>query len=248
MTGLDVFKQADWVEPENRFVFWSGGEDSTVALHLALQAWKDPEVVFIDTGITIPETLEYIKTISERMGFEPTILRPEIDFWEYVAYAGFPMAKTLWCRRLLKMQPIRKFYKKKYGWKVQVLGIRRAESSQRRKSRFYRKPFQRHIKLRFVYNLLPVLSWNRKQVRDYMRRHEIPTNPAYKHFGTSGCYYCPFVKNRKHYLALKRLHPDLFKQIVNAENNLRVGHSSLWSHKAIFVREIGKQQFLEVSK
>jgi len=95
MSELEVFKQAEWIEPQNRFVFWSGGKDSTVALHLILRAWKDPKVVFVDTGITLPETLEYINKLKEEWNLNVTILKPEINFWEYVKnVAGFP--STAW--------------------------------------------------------------------------------------------------------------------------------------------------------
>jgi len=50
---LDKYGDRPW---SRRFVFWSGGRDSTVVLHLALRVWKEEfKAVFIDTGITLPE-------------------------------------------------------------------------------------------------------------------------------------------------------------------------------------------------
>lgn len=245
MQALEDFKQVSSFEPDSRFVFWSGGHDSTVALHLALRAWKDPQVVFVDTKITLPETLQYIEEVAELWSLNLVRLEPEIDFWQYVAYAGFPMVKYLWCRRLLKMKPIKKFYEGKRGWKVQVLGIRRAESRQRASSPFYRRKLLRHTKLKFTYNFLPILDWDHSQIKAYMEKFKIPLNPCYSFYRTSGCYFCPFVQNKKHYLALKRRHPDLFQKIVNAEQILRTGHSSLWSHKCIYLKELAKQSFID---
>jgi len=137
-----LFEKYDWNGVE-KIVSWSGGHDSTVALHLALRYWQDwnPHIIFVDTGITLPETLDYIKEISELWGFEPTVLKPEIDFWEYVKRYGFPFFKRLWCRRLLKMAPIRKYLNSLPGWKIVVIGVRRRESVQRMNMLCYKKPF-----------------------------------------------------------------------------------------------------------
>jgi len=242
---LKVFKQAEWVEPQNRFVFWSGGKDSTVALHLALKVWRNPRVVFVDTGITLPETLDYIQKLTEEWNLNLTVLKPEIDFWDYVAEKGFPIVKALWCRRLLKITPIKKFMKKQHGWKVQVLGIRKAESYVRRKAWGYQRPFMRHFKIPFTYNLLPILEWTDQQVNRYIRKFKIPINPSYQIYGTSGCYFCPFVSNNRHYLALKRYHPELFEKIVEAETIMRKGKTA-WVGKSII--PLAEQQFLEVKR
>ena len=240
---LEIFRQAEWIEPQNRFVFWSGGKDSTVALHLALRAWQDVNVVFVDTGITLPETLDYIRELTEKWNLNLTVLKPKIDFWNYVAKNGFPNIKALWCRRLLKLEPIKEFMKKQHGWKVQVLGIRKAESNVRRKSEYYQEPFVRDRRFSLTYNLLPILEWSDQQVDKYIHKFKIPINPAYKIYSTSGCYFCPFVRNSRHYLALKYNHPELFKKIVKAEKVMRKGKTP-WAGKSII--PITDQQFLEV--
>ena len=244
----DVFEQAEWIAPENRFIFWSGGKDSTVVLHLTLKVWRDlnPRVVFIDTGITLPETLEYVEKLSEEWSLNLTILKPKIDFWNYVAKNGFPHAKSLWCRRLLKLEPIKKFLSQFHGYKLCVLGIRKSESRQRFMAPWYQKTFERHRKFKFTYNLNPILDWSEKQVEDYIRRAQIPVNPSYKIFGRSGCYYCPFVANKQYYLTLKRVHPELFEKIVYAEQKLRPGKSSLYTNKKVFISKLSPQTFLEV--
>lgn len=232
---------------QHRFVFWSGGKDSTVALHLALRVWnpQDFEVVFIDTGITLPETLEYIEKLAQDWNLPLTIIKPEIDFWEYVADNGFPIITALWCRRLLKKKPIKEFYKKYPCWKLQVLGIRKAESVTRSKSPWYQKSMQRHGKLKFVYELNPLLEWSDFELENYIRRNKIHVNPSYKIYGHAECYFCPFVQNKQAYLNLKQRHPELFNKIVQAERVWRQGKTP-WPHKSII--PLLKQQLLEVEK
>jgi len=207
---------------DHRYIFWSGGRDSTVVLHLALRAWKrDFKTIFIDTRITLPETLKYVYDIAELWNIDLIVLKPDVDFWKYVRIAGFPIVTALWCRRILKMQPIRKFFSQKEnrGWKLEVLGIRKKESWKRERSPFYQKPFQRSNQFKFTYELNPILEWTAKQIKAYMRRYRIPENPSYQIYKTAGCYFCPFVRNKRHYLTLKNRHPDLFKRIVDAEGD-----------------------------
>ena len=249
MSELEVFKQAEWVEPDNRFVFWSGGKDSTVALHLALRAWRhlNPQVVFIDTGITLPETLDYVEKITEEWNLNLTVLKPKIEFWNYVAKNGFPLRMALWCKRLLKIKPTKKFMKAHPGWKVQVLGIRKSESVARTKSAFYQKSFMKCDRIKFTYELNPILDWTDDNVNDYINRVQIPANPAYDIYGRSGCYYCPFVCNSAYYLKLRAEHSNLFEKIIEAETVMRKGHASLYSNHPIYMKKIAEQQFLEVA-
>lgn len=250
MSELEVFEQANWVEPQNRFVFWSGGKDSTVALHLALRAWDSnpPQVVFIDTGITIPETLEYIERLKEEWKLNLAVIRPQdvrpnFDFWNYVAENGFPIITALWCRRILKMEPIKHFMKRHRGWKVQVLGIRKVESNVRKKAWYYERVFMRHRKIPFTYNLLPILNWTDIKIVEYIGKFQIPLNQGYERYGHTNCYFCPFIQNAVPYLNLKRFHPKLFQKIVQAEINRR--GKTAWPRKSII--PILEQEFLEAS-
>ena len=241
-TVKELFSEYDW-NGVHKIVFWSGGHDSTVALHLAMEQWRDwnPHVVFVDTGITLPETLTYLETIKDVMGFDPTILKPTTDFWTYVNKNGFPFFKRLWCRRLLKMTPIRRYLNSLKGWKINVLGIRRTESLVRKKA--YVEEFKRHTQLKQTFVLTPLLTWTKSRVEAYMRKHHIPKNPCYRYYATSGCYFCPFVINPKHYLALKSRHQSLFQKIWDAEDQIK----STWT---VFrgdrptIKEMAMQQHL----
>lgn len=218
--ALRILRREGLKNYEHRFVFWSGGRDSTVCLHLALRAWRGLEwrAVFIDTGITLPETLEYVNRLADEWGIPLTILKPEQDFYTLAKRWGFPAAPNfLWCREHLKLKPTRKFYSHNPGWKLQVLGLRRREAARRRTI----KPVMDTPRFKYTVSICPILGWTVDQVKAYMRKHRIPTNPAYRIYGTSGCYFCPFIRNRKFYLTLKTRHPNLFNRLINLETHLR---------------------------
>jgi len=240
-----VFREAEWIPFENRVCFWSGGKDSTVVLHLTRKAWGDDiKVVFVDTGITLPETLEYVERMAEEWSLNLTVLKPDLDFWDYVAKNGFPHAKSLWCRRLLKLEPIKRFLYRIHGYRLCILGIRKRESVKRFTAPWYQKPFYRHKRFKFTYNLCPILEWTDSQVDNYLKKNNIPVNPCYKLYGTSGCYYCPYVANKNHYLNLKRLHPELFENIVHAETVARKGKSALYTNRQVFIHKLKPQTAL----
>lgn len=53
-------------KPQNIFVFWSGGKDSTVALHIIKNMYNyiPFPVVFKDSTLEFPEVYDFVKTIS----------------------------------------------------------------------------------------------------------------------------------------------------------------------------------------
>lgn len=48
------------------YLAWSGGKDSTVVLHLALQADANVPVVFFDSGLEFPETYRYLALLRDQ--------------------------------------------------------------------------------------------------------------------------------------------------------------------------------------
>lgn len=216
----------------HKFVLWSGGRDSTVMLHLALKAWdRDFKTVFVDTGITLPETLVFIRKQEKAWSLDLAIVRPGREFWPYARRYGFPSFKRLWCRTHFKVRPLVKYLNQFKGWKLQALGVRRTESVQRMRSEFYKHDFMRDRKVRLSYSFHPIRNWTDKDVAMYVAKHEIPVNPCYEIYKTTGCYYCPFVQNREHYITLRDRHPALFNEILKTELAMEKGSTAIpgWS-------------------
>ena len=101
-------------------VSFSGGKDSTVALHLARKAGVE-KAFFIDTGIELPETVEFVAS----QGVE--IIRKGGDFFQAVEKAGPPGKDLRWCCKLLKLHPL-KIYLSSIGPCVTIQGNRWYES------------------------------------------------------------------------------------------------------------------------
>lgn len=229
---------------QHRFVCWSGGRDSTTVLHLALRAWGSDnfKAVFVDTGITLPETLDFVARVAAAWGLELDVVRAPKDFWAYAKQHGFPSIVALWCRTHFKLRPLKRYMRKHRGWTIQALGIRRLESTRRMHARVYKQWSARDLRVRYSYTLHPIKDWTSQDVRRYARKHGLPENPAYKIFGTSGCYYCPFVQNPRHYLTLKAVHPDLFQKILEAQRAIK---SDFQAIRRIQIEDLAKQATLK---
>ena len=80
-----LFKATD-----NVAVAFSGGKDSLVALHLALQIKPDIPVLFVNTGIEFPESLEYTRQLEEKWNLNFHEANAKVNFWKLSEEKGLP--------------------------------------------------------------------------------------------------------------------------------------------------------------
>ena len=138
---------------------------------------------FIDTGIELPETVEF----AASQGVE--IIRNDTDFFQAVEEAGPPGKDHRWCCRLLKLQPL-KDYLATVGPCITIQGNRWYESWNRadldETSQNPANPLQ--------LNVSPIRNWRALEVFLYLWWREVPMNPLYE-MGLErvGCYLCPAV-------------------------------------------------------
>jgi len=178
-------------------VSFSGGKDSTAVLHLARKAGVE-KAFFIDTGIELPETVEFVAS----QGVE--IVRKGGDFFQAVEKAGPPGKDHRWCCKLLKLHPL-KIYLADTGPCVTIQGNRWYESWNRadldETSQNPANPLQ--------LNISPIRNWRALEVFLYLWWQEVPMNPLYeKGLERIGCYLCPAALESE-YEGLREMHPDL---------------------------------------
>jgi len=178
-------------------VSFSGGKDSTAVLHLARKAGVE-KAFFIDTGIELPETVEFVAS----QGVE--IIRKGGDFYQAVEKAGPPGKDHRWCCKLLKLHPL-KIYLAGTGPCVTIQGNRWYESWNRAEldetSQNPANPLQ--------LNVSPIRSWRALEVYLYLWWQEVPMNPLYENgLERIGCYLCPAVLESE-YEGLRKMHPEL---------------------------------------
>jgi len=213
---------------------WSGGKDSTVMMLLALKVNPKIPIVFVDTGVLPPETLEYVAYMRTKFKIKNLhIIKPEKDFWHLppkiiMGHTPPKRIATHSCCQLLLMKPVLKFLKER-KLKVQLLGNRWDEGERNFRGFYLHNPEPDGADTRFnMTRVFPMKWWNKEQVFEYFERYEIPLNPLYKlGYDRIACYICPATPEE----LLQKTHPELFELRKKA---MKV-HSTLYQHVERFI-------------
>ncbi|TFF96342.1 3'-phosphoadenosine 5'-phosphosulfate sulfotransferase, partial [Candidatus Thorarchaeota archaeon] len=114
-------------------VGFSGGKDSLVTYLLVERALgESPPIFFADTGIELPETVQFIEDFAESRGADIIGGEAGDQFWESVDIFGPPARDFRWCCKVLKLGPAAASIADDLGGKVlSFMGQRKLESFQR---------------------------------------------------------------------------------------------------------------------
>lgn len=188
-------------------VSYSGGKDSLVALHLVLKAGIEPTLLFNDTNLELPETIENVREVSEIYGLKLITADANNKFWEAVEIFGPPGKDYRWCCKVVKLVPISRAYKSNFQEGVlSVVGQRAFESI----DRSYSGSVWRNRWLPNVLSMSPIQEWDQISVWSYIHINKLPVNPLYFNgFERLGCYLCP-AANVAEYYEIRKKYPELW--------------------------------------
>ncbi|ABR54884.1 phosphoadenosine phosphosulfate reductase [Methanococcus vannielii SB] len=192
-------------------VSFSGGKDSSVCTLLSKEVMPEMDVVFIDTGLEYPETIQYVKDFSKKYDIEIDTVDGD-NFWDNLEKEGIPTKDNRWCNSACKLMPLKRYLKKKYGNRkvLTIDGSRKYESFARANLDYERKSGF----IDFQTNVFPILDWNSLDIWTYIYSNDILYNPMYdKGFERIGCYLCPSALNSE-FLRVEELYPDHFERWV----------------------------------
>ncbi len=211
------------------YVAFSGGADSTALLELAREAVGQENViaVYVDTGMEHPETRAYVEKIASIMGVDLEIVSSGLDPVELIAEKGFMTRDNRWCTRLLKLNPLRKFYQRR-GVRLVLDGARKWESTTRAKTtRLGENPL-----IPGVIRALPIYHWPRFIVQLFLLERNLPFNQLY-HEGLVriGCMACPAMHLYELHVAY-RLHRDWFHKLAE---KIAQAHGNTWREALAYI-------------
>ena len=189
-------------------VSFSGGKDSLAAYGLAARAVKDPELLFTDTGLEFPETLEYVKEFSESKHLTLRTAKAGNAFKENVDAFGPPAKDFRWCCKVCKLGPISDLISRNYPkGTITCEGNRSLESFSRAGTEFVTKnPFVPNQT-----NLNPVRNWCAAEIWGYIWMRKLPYNPLYERdFERIGCYLCASCLASE-WRNTARIHPEMYR-------------------------------------
>ena len=193
-------------------VSFSGGKDSLVSLHLTLRLGLDPIVVFNDTGLELPETIEAVYRVVERYGLELEVASAGDAFWRAVEFFGPPAKDYRWCCKVVKLGPMARLVNTKWPrGALNIVGQRAFESLDRAKTpRVWRNRWFPQL-----LNISPIQYWNSFMIWLYIFREKLDYNPLYNlGYERIGCYMCP-ASSLAEYNYVSRTHPTLWKRWWN---------------------------------
>lgn len=223
--SLEVLEKEaiDFIEHEatkypRQVVAYSGGKDSLVTLDLVDRSEVSYEIIFSNTGLEFPETLENIKKVSDK--YQKTVIIHENkswDFWGRFNYFGPPSRNSRWCCKSAKLFPINEMLEMNFPEEREVLtyiGRRRYESLGRsREPRVSKNPW-----IPKQVSAAPIRNWIAFEIFLYIQKHNLMhlLNPLYElGFIRIGCWVCP-ASSMSDFEIMKQSHPALITNLNNA--------------------------------
>jgi phosphoadenosine phosphosulfate reductase len=161
----------------------SFGAESAVLLDIAAKVKRDIPVLFLDTGMLFGQTLDYRKTLVERLGLTNVRdLRPQ---YQDLATAD-PQAK-LWqtdtdaCCNIRKVLPLDRALAEFDAW---ITGRKRFHGGDR-----LNLPVVEHAAGQVKFN--PLANWGKSDLDAYAAEHDLPAHPLVAQgFPSIGCWPC----------------------------------------------------------
>jgi phosphoadenosine phosphosulfate reductase len=164
----------------------SFGAESMVLIDLISRVRPDASIVFLDTGLHFPETLQLIKDVQERYPqLQINKIEPDLTLEQQEREYGAELWKKTpdQCCRLRKVEPLRQALTGVTAW---ISGLRRDQSPTRAHVQFINKDDKfKSIKV------CPLIHWKWEDVWNYIKAYQLPYNPLHDQgYPSIGCAVC----------------------------------------------------------
>ncbi|QMU57756.1 MAG: phosphoadenylyl-sulfate reductase [Boseongicola sp.] len=162
----------------------SFGAESVVLLHMVSIIDRTVPVIFLDTEMLFPETLDYQREVAARLGLtDVRVTSPD----RTEAFLKDPnnrlhTTNTDACCALRKTEPLNRALEDFDAW---VTGRKRFQGGKRAELSLFEEEDEKRIKIN------PLAKWMPEDIRDYMQNNRLPSHPLVaKGFPSIGCAPC----------------------------------------------------------
>ena len=175
-----------------RFALFSGGYDSLVSTHRAMENGDADAVIHLDTSTGLPANEQFVRDVCEEFGWELYILPPTLTLKEFALRYGFPKAGShSWAFRYFKAHALGRFTTKLGHRPEFITGVYRHESD--RRFRHVESRIQERDRWNYRSD---VWNWRPHQFEDYRQDHGLPENQVAEDLGRSGDCFCWAYESR----------------------------------------------------
>jgi phosphoadenosine phosphosulfate reductase len=162
----------------------SFGAESVVLLHLVSVIAPETPVLFIDTRMLFPETLDYQREVAEKLHLcDVRTIRaaqPRVGFED--PDNTLHQFNTDACCNVRKVEPLERALSTFDGW---ITGRKRYQGAARGSVDFFEAEGDLRIKVN------PLAHWGREDLEEYMVENRLPRHPLVaKGFPSIGCAPC----------------------------------------------------------
>jgi len=176
MTAEDRVAAALKTLPGQHIVSSSFGAQSAVMLHLVTQQQADIPIVLIDSGYLFAETYQFIDALTERLGLNLKVFRPERSGAWQEARNGKRWEQGLAGLEAYnqdnKVEPMQRAIEA-LNVGTWFSGLRRSQSIERAKIPFVERSGDR-------FKVYPIADWTDKDIYEYLQRHDLPYHPLWE--------------------------------------------------------------------
>jgi len=162
----------------------SFGAESVVLLQMISIIKPETPVLFLDTEMLFPETLDYQVELSEKLGLKDVrvIKAEEQAIKERDPFGRLHLANQDACCSLRKTEPLENALS---GFDAWITGRKRFQSGQRAELALFENETDTRIKIN------PLCHWRKGDVRDYIVENDLPRHPLVaKNYLSIGCAPC----------------------------------------------------------
>jgi phosphoadenosine phosphosulfate reductase len=182
---LEILRWAGRGFPQGLVLASALGPQSIVALHLAVKAGLDLDVILLDTGLLFEETLELATRLEERLGVNIERHKPTLSLEQQADAFGDELWETdsAKCCEIRKVKPLANRLNRASAW---ITGLRRSGSLMRADVE--------SVEWDAAHGLVkinPLAWWPRARVFEHLHSHNLPYNPLLDDgYASVGCRPC----------------------------------------------------------
>ena len=192
------------------FLSFSGGKDSLACYLITERALGEVPLLFNDTGIEAPHTVDYVRRFVEEKGLKLIVASGGRKFFKSLKVFGPPARDYRWCCKVVKLAPIMRAVRESFGTGItlSIVGQRKYESLKRAASpRVWVNPWMTDL-----ISASPIQEWSSLEIWMYLTSMRARVNPLYfMGFDRIGCWLCPSCELAEFNL-VSRLYPDLWRE------------------------------------